>query len=338
MNGQRLVYPAGEVIFREGDIGGSFYIITSGCVEVFRGSGVQEVILDTLKKNEVLGLLTLIDEGPRFASARAASDVECMMFKRSQALSDVNLPKWVQVVLKEFSTRLKQSNQKLSERSNKPVSQSHLVKKIYTEDTILMAVQLANGLSSLAVHYKEILDTQMAVVSMEKILEGLDRILSYGLDDLGKILEIFKSTGLIQVFKHPDRDCEIAEYEKILNLQWFASYTLKAVSGLERKQVAHVFPFKQRKCLIAIVDYIKRKNLDISKLQQIAVQELADRLKSVTGVPYIEEAIDAAVELKLVDRKGDSSDKILSFNGSQIVRTLVSVQTIQQLKQSNLIG
>ncbi len=49
------------------------YLIISGEVEIFRKSGNQERVLATLGRGEIIGEMSLIDNAPRVASARAMS-------------------------------------------------------------------------------------------------------------------------------------------------------------------------------------------------------------------------------------------------------------------------
>ena len=66
-NLHREIYPAGEIIFREGDPGDSAYIIEEGSVEVSVSSTQQRCI----GKGELFGEIALIDQQPRTATVRA---------------------------------------------------------------------------------------------------------------------------------------------------------------------------------------------------------------------------------------------------------------------------
>jgi EAL domain-containing protein (putative c-di-GMP-specific phosphodiesterase class I) len=66
-NLHREVYPAGEIIFKEGDPGNSAYLIEEGSVEV----GVSSTQQTRLGKGELFGEIALIDQQPRTATVRA---------------------------------------------------------------------------------------------------------------------------------------------------------------------------------------------------------------------------------------------------------------------------
>ncbi len=67
-NLHRETYPAGEIIFKEGDPGNSAYIVEEGCVEVT----VSHTQSTRIGKGELFGEIALIDQQPRTATVRAA--------------------------------------------------------------------------------------------------------------------------------------------------------------------------------------------------------------------------------------------------------------------------
>ncbi len=67
--------PAGDVIFAEGDLGDSLYVIVEGEVEILRkDSGGQQKVIATLAPPEFFGEMSLIDKEDRSATARVKSD------------------------------------------------------------------------------------------------------------------------------------------------------------------------------------------------------------------------------------------------------------------------
>jgi CRP-like cAMP-binding protein len=69
-NLSRETYPAGEIIFKEGDPGNSAYLIEEGSVEVSVSSSQHTRI----GKGELFGEIALIDQQPRTATVRALED------------------------------------------------------------------------------------------------------------------------------------------------------------------------------------------------------------------------------------------------------------------------
>jgi len=71
--------PAGETIFRCGDPGDSLYIICSGEVEIFVLDDTgHKIFLEHCKAGDTFGELSLLDKGPRSASAAVTSDLEAL--------------------------------------------------------------------------------------------------------------------------------------------------------------------------------------------------------------------------------------------------------------------
>ena len=63
-------YPAGEVIFRQGDTGELMYAVQEGTVEIRLG----ERVIQTHGPGDIFGEMAIIDNQPRSATAVAATD------------------------------------------------------------------------------------------------------------------------------------------------------------------------------------------------------------------------------------------------------------------------
>ena len=66
----RRTIPAHKIVFHEGEIGGTFFMIVSGTVEIYTGTTPNEQSLNLLQAGSWFGELSLIDNQPRSASAR----------------------------------------------------------------------------------------------------------------------------------------------------------------------------------------------------------------------------------------------------------------------------
>ena len=69
-------HPMGDIIFSEGEIGTEMYIIQSGTVELLKEIGGETRVLSTLEKGDFFGEMSVLEDLPRSASARAKTDVE----------------------------------------------------------------------------------------------------------------------------------------------------------------------------------------------------------------------------------------------------------------------
>ncbi len=56
------LYPAGTVLFNEGDSGQEMYIIQSGLVQITRKVGTKDTVLADLPAGELFGEMALIND------------------------------------------------------------------------------------------------------------------------------------------------------------------------------------------------------------------------------------------------------------------------------------
>jgi len=76
-------FQKGEFICHEGDMGDSLFVVVEGLVKVFVTSSLgDEMVLVTLPPPEVFGELSLVDGGPRSASAEAMEPTRLLVLSR----------------------------------------------------------------------------------------------------------------------------------------------------------------------------------------------------------------------------------------------------------------
>ena len=71
-----VTHPMGDIIFSEGEIGTEMFIIQSGTVELLKEIGGETRVLATLEKGDFFGEMSVLEDLPRTASARAKTEVE----------------------------------------------------------------------------------------------------------------------------------------------------------------------------------------------------------------------------------------------------------------------
>ena len=110
--------PAGTVVFSEGDVGTEMYVVQSGTVEVFKKAGRgEEKLLATLEKGDFFGEMSILEDVPRTATARAKTD--CELVKINQSTFDEMLRHNAEIavrMLRKLSRRLRETT-KLLEQS-----------------------------------------------------------------------------------------------------------------------------------------------------------------------------------------------------------------------------
>jgi CRP-like cAMP-binding protein len=76
-------FPAGGVIFDEGEVGTEMYVIQSGSVDIVKRVKEKEKLLATLEKGDFFGEMSILEDLPRTAIARAKTDVELVRINQS---------------------------------------------------------------------------------------------------------------------------------------------------------------------------------------------------------------------------------------------------------------
>jgi uncharacterized membrane protein len=77
-------HPAGTVLFNYGDPGRSLYIVRDGEVEIFaRNDTGERIVLETAGPGDFFGEISLLDGGPRTASALVTRDLTAVVVERA---------------------------------------------------------------------------------------------------------------------------------------------------------------------------------------------------------------------------------------------------------------
>jgi CRP-like cAMP-binding protein len=80
-------YKKGQLLVYEGDPGDSVFVVTSGLIKVMVTSEEgEEMVLVTLRPSDTFGELSLVDGGPRSASAEALERTDVLVITRSVLL------------------------------------------------------------------------------------------------------------------------------------------------------------------------------------------------------------------------------------------------------------
>lgn len=108
-NFERLA--AGSFIFREGDAGSVMYIIESGTVAIMRKAR-GDTPLAELGPGDFFGEMAILEDQPRFASARALTEVRLLRIERAQFadLLKQNIEVTVRI-MRKLAARLRRAEQ-----------------------------------------------------------------------------------------------------------------------------------------------------------------------------------------------------------------------------------
>jgi len=79
----KVSVPSGTDLFHAGDPGDELYVVLAGAVEVyFKNDTGERIVLETARPGDFFGEISLLDEGPRTASAVTIEDVEALIVDR----------------------------------------------------------------------------------------------------------------------------------------------------------------------------------------------------------------------------------------------------------------
>jgi len=112
--GYALELKAGEYVFREGELGTEMYIINEGKVEILNQVGDDEQVLAVLEKGDFFGEMSVLEDLPRAASARAATDIRLLQINGStfDQLLQGN-PEIAVRMMRKLSRRLRETDEML---------------------------------------------------------------------------------------------------------------------------------------------------------------------------------------------------------------------------------
>jgi CRP/FNR family transcriptional regulator, cyclic AMP receptor protein len=114
-------YDAGQIIMNQGDTGTSMFIIARGHVNIFLpGEASRRISLKDVSDGEYFGELALFDDKPRSASALATTDALLLELDRGTLERYLTTrPHAAMQLLRTLSTRLRETNEMLSQRAAK---------------------------------------------------------------------------------------------------------------------------------------------------------------------------------------------------------------------------
>lgn len=118
-------FQRGDIIFHEGSVGSTLYIIVAGQVRIYTTSEAgQELTVTMFREGDFFGEMALLDGQPRAASAEAMCRTTTLSLQRAAFLHTINAcPPIAASVLEVLTLRLRQSNAIANQLANMSASQ-----------------------------------------------------------------------------------------------------------------------------------------------------------------------------------------------------------------------
>lgn len=115
---RRVIFPAGTVIFQEGDSGATAYVVESGTVVVYKTVGGKVIEIGEVEQGGIFGEMALIDDHPRMASAMARQETACVIIGKDRLFQQMEkAPRGVRVIVNALLGNIRAMGKELAEAS-----------------------------------------------------------------------------------------------------------------------------------------------------------------------------------------------------------------------------
>ncbi len=119
---ERLNFGAGDVLFRQGEMGDAAYIVIEGEADVvIENKDISaESVVATLGANSILGEIAILCDVPRTATVRAKTELTTLKISKDVFFRLVlDFPHMAVEIMRELAARLERMNQMLNEERAK---------------------------------------------------------------------------------------------------------------------------------------------------------------------------------------------------------------------------
>jgi uncharacterized membrane protein len=139
---ETMTAPAGKMLFSYGDPGDSLYLVRRGEVEIFfKNDTGDRIVLETARPGDFFGEISLLDGGPRTASAVVTKDMEAVVVDRGDLDEFLRLrPTAAMDLLTAAGRRLRETNRLLRHSASRNVNEE-------TEDKRTRVMRMADWIS-----------------------------------------------------------------------------------------------------------------------------------------------------------------------------------------------
>jgi CRP/FNR family transcriptional regulator, cyclic AMP receptor protein len=107
-------FAEGQVLFREGDPADCVFRLLSGAVDILRELDGDPILLGTVGAGQFIGEMGVVENRPRSATARAASEVEVEILTPTEFLDQiVGSPRAARELIQRLSQRLREADDRI---------------------------------------------------------------------------------------------------------------------------------------------------------------------------------------------------------------------------------
>src|SRR5439155_11009226 len=110
----RTHFAEGQVLFREGDLPDSVFCLLSGSVDILRELDGEPILLGTVGAGQFIGEMGVVENRPRSATARAASEVEVEILTPTEFFDQIaRSPQAARELIRRLSQRLREADDRI---------------------------------------------------------------------------------------------------------------------------------------------------------------------------------------------------------------------------------
>jgi CRP/FNR family transcriptional regulator, cyclic AMP receptor protein len=107
-------FAEGQILFREGEPADSVFHLLSGAVDILRELDGDSILLGTVGAGQFIGEMGVVENRPRSATARAASEVEVEILTASEFLDQIaGSPRAARELIQRLSQRLREADDRI---------------------------------------------------------------------------------------------------------------------------------------------------------------------------------------------------------------------------------
>jgi CRP/FNR family cyclic AMP-dependent transcriptional regulator len=111
----RMHFAEGQTLFREGDPSDGVFRLLSGTVDVVRELDGDPILLGRVGAGQFIGEMGIVENQPRSATVRAASEVEAEFFNPTEFLDQiVGSPRTARELIQRLSQRLREADARIA--------------------------------------------------------------------------------------------------------------------------------------------------------------------------------------------------------------------------------
>jgi CRP-like cAMP-binding protein len=110
----RAHFAEGQVLFREGDPADSVFRLLSGTVDILRELDGEPILLGTVGPGQFIGEMGVVENRPRSATARAASEIEAEILTPTEFFDQIaGSPRAARELIQRLSQRLREADDRI---------------------------------------------------------------------------------------------------------------------------------------------------------------------------------------------------------------------------------